>query len=30
MCNLCSRTRSVEAMRKPFAPFSDGGVNVPI
>lgn len=30
MCNLYSHTRNVEAMRKLFAPFDDGGVNMPI
>lgn len=29
MCNLYSHTRNVEAMRKLFAAFNDGGVNVP-
>lgn len=27
MCNLYSHTRNVEAMRKLFAPFNDGGAN---
>lgn len=29
MCNLYSHTRNVEAIRKLFAKFNDGGVNVP-
>ncbi|MFX8235333.1 SOS response-associated peptidase, partial [Acinetobacter baumannii] len=28
MCNLYSHTRNVEAMRKLFAPFNDGGPNL--
>ncbi len=30
MCNLYSHTRNVEAMRRLFAGFSDGGVNLPV
>ena len=29
MCNLYSHTRNVEAIRKLFARFDSGGVNVP-
>jgi hypothetical protein len=29
MCNLYSHTRNVEAIRKLFAKFDSGGVNMP-